>query len=158
MEYNYYLIYKEGKKGGEILFNVGTKEFSSTLIRLSGQRIRDSFSKILQILSKAGCLIPIQTGNPRIYSLRDDVGPVIGTYLILIKRAKRMDYWISFLDELLTGKYSKLGETFAILLETIVELSKRAPPGKEYTLSPHIVSSFSSALKVLIKSLAKEKK
>ncbi|MCR8433828.1 MAG: hypothetical protein NDP24_06335 [Crenarchaeota archaeon] len=158
MEDSYYLIYKEGRKGGEVLFNVGTKETSSTLIRLSGQGIRGSFNNILQILSKAGCLIPVQTGNPRIYSLRGDVGPVIGTYLILIKRAKKMDYWVNFLDELLTGKYSKLGETFAIFLETMVRLSKRAPSGKGYALSPSIVSSFSSALKVLIKSLTREKK
>ncbi|MEM1757693.1 MAG: hypothetical protein QXD86_04650 [Candidatus Bathyarchaeia archaeon] len=158
MGHTYYLIYKERKRSGEILFNVGTKEASLTLIRLSGQKVCDSFSKILQILNRAGCLIPIQTGNPRIYSLRDDVGPVIGTYLILIRRAKRMDHWINFLDELLTGKYSRLGGTFAILLETIIGLSKGAPPGKEYALSPPIVSSFSSALKVLVKSLAKEKR
>lgn len=153
MEESYYLIYKEGAKGGEISFNVGTKEKTSTLIRLGGQRAREAFDKILQMLNRAGCVTPIQTGNPRIYSLRDDVGPVIGTYLILIRRAQKMDYWINFLDELLTGKHSKLGKTFATLLETMIDLSKGAPAGKGYNLSPAVVSSFSSALKVLVKAL-----
>jgi hypothetical protein len=155
MEQSYYLIYKERKNGGEILFNVGTREKTSTLIRLRGRKMYQTFNKILQILSKTGCITPIQTGNPQIYSLRDDAGPVIGTYLILIRRAQKMDYWIDFLDELLTGKHSRLGETFATFLETIIDLSKGAPAGKEYNLSPSIVSSFSSALKVLIKTLKK---
>jgi hypothetical protein len=155
MEQSYYLIYKERKKGGEILFNVGTKEKASTLIRLRGRKTHETFNKILQTLSRTGCITPIQTGNPRIYSLRDDVGPVIGTYLILIRRAQKIDYWINFLDELLMGEYSRLGETFATFLETIIDLSKRAPAGKGYNLSPTIVSSFSSALKVLIKTLKK---
>jgi len=155
MEQSYYLIYKERKKGGEILFNVGTKKKASTLIRLRGRKTHEIFNKILQILSKTGCITPIQTGNPRIYSLRDDVGPVIGTYLILIRRAQKMDYWIDFLDELLTGKHSRLGETFTTFLGTIIDLSKGTPAGKEYNLSPSIVSSFSSALKVLIKTLKK---
>jgi len=155
MEESYYLIYKERKDGGEILFNVGGKEKTSTLIRLKGQKTRETFNKILGILGRAGCITPIQTGNPQIYSLREDVGPVIGTYLILIRRAQKVDYWIDFLDELLMGKYSRLGEAFATFLETIIDLSKGAPTRKEYTLSPSIVSSFSSALKVFVKTLKK---
>jgi hypothetical protein len=155
MEESYYLIYKERKDGGEILFNIGSKEKTSTLIRLKGRKTRETFNKILRILSRTGCITPIQTGNMQIYSVREDVGPVIGTYLILIRRAQKMDYWVDFLDELLMGKYSRLGEAFATFLETIIDLSKGAPTGKGYNLSPGIVSSFSSALKVLIKTLKK---
>ena len=155
MEHSYYIIYRERKKGGEVLFNIGTKEKTSTLIRLRGRKMRETFNRILQTLGRTGCVTPIQTGNPRIYTLRDDVGPVIGTYLILIRRARKMDYWIGFLDELLMGEHSRLGETFAMFLETMIDLSKGAPEGKEYNLSPTIVSSFSSALKVLIKNLKK---
>jgi hypothetical protein len=155
MEQSYYLIYREGARGGEILFNVGTKEKTSTLIRLRGRRARETFDKILQILGRAGCVTPIQTGNPRIYSLRDDVGPVIGTYLILIRRAQKTEYWMDFLDELLTGEHSRLGRTFATLLEIMIDLSKGTPAGKGYGLSPVVASSFSSALKVLVKALRK---
>lgn len=154
MEYSYYLIYKEGRKGGEILFNVGTKERTSTLIRLSGQRAREMFDGILEILGRVGCVTPIQTGDKKVYSLRDDVGPVIGAYLVLTRRARKTDYWISLLEELLIGRLSRLGGTFATLLEAMVELSKGAP-SRRYALSPHVVSSFSSALKVLTKSLLK---
>lgn len=156
MEYSYYLIYRESKRGGEILFNVGTKERTSTLIRLGGRRIRETSNEILQILSRAGCIIPIQTGHTRIYSLRDDVGPVIGTYLILIRRARKMDYWIDFLNELLMGKYARFGRTFAMFLEMMIDLSKGMPAGRAYNLSPIIVSAFSPALKELVRGLEKK--
>jgi hypothetical protein len=90
--------------------------------------------------------------------VRDDVGPVLGAYLILIRRAQKIDYWIAFLDELLTGRYSRLGETFSTFLESTIDLSKGLTlknQKRDYILSPAIVSSFSSALKVFIKTLKK---
>jgi len=156
MEYSYYLTFKGKKRISELLFNVGTRDKTSTLLRLRGRNTQDTFNKMLTILSKTGCVTPIQTGNPRIYSVRDDVGPVLGTYLVLIKRAQRMDYWIDFLDELLTGKYSRLGETFSIFLQTMMDLSKNnKSKNQKYVLSQNIVSAFSAALKVFVKTLKK---
>ncbi len=158
MEYSYYLTFKNQKRISELLFNVGTRDKTSTLLHLKGRNTKDTFNKILTILSKTGSITPLQTGNPRVYSVRDDVGPVLGTYLVLIKRAQRMDYWIDFLDELLTGKYSSLGETFSIFLQTMIDLSKRNRKAtkQDYILSQIVISSFSSALKVLVKTLKKQ--
>ncbi|MGB9841561.1 MAG: hypothetical protein ACPLKZ_02425 [Candidatus Bathyarchaeales archaeon] len=158
MEYSYYLTFKAKKRISELLFNIGTRDQTSTLLRLKGKNTQDTFNKMLSILSKAGCITPIQTGNPRIYSVRDDVGPVLGTYLVLIKRAQKMDYWISFLDELLTGKYARLGETFSIFLQTMIDLSKNSKQNQKYVLSQSIVSAFSAALKVFVKTLKKYEK
>lgn len=157
MEESYYLIFKIKKRGGELAFNIGTKEKTTTLLKLRGKRTEEVFNRILKILSKEGCITPIQIGNPSIYSIRDDVGPVLGAYLILIRRAQKIEYWIAFLDELLTGKYARLGKTFSTFLESILELSKESFSKNqgEYILSPIVLSSFSSALKVLIKKLKK---
>jgi len=158
MEHSYYLTLRTKKKGSELSFNVGTKEKTTMLLRLRGRNIEEIFNKILKTLSRTGCLTPIQTGNPSIYSIRDDVGPVLGAYFILIRRAQKVDYWISFLEELLTGKYARLGETFSAFLESALDLSKGVitkSKRREYTLSPAVVSSFSSALKVLVKKLKK---
>jgi hypothetical protein len=158
MEHSYYLTFKSKKGKDELLFNIGTKDKTATLLRLRGRNTRDTFNKILPILSRTGCITPIQTGNPRIYSVRDDVGPVLGAYLILIRRAQKIDYWVAFLDELLTGRYSRLGETFSTFLESTIDLSKGLPlknQKRDYILSPAIVSSFSSALKIFIKTLKK---
>jgi len=130
------------------------------LLKFRGRRTGDIFNKILKTLSKVGCITPLQTGNPSIYSIRDDVGPVLGTYLILIRRAQKIDYWSSFFDELLTGKYARLGETFSTFLQSTIDLSKGTitqSKRKEYTLSPAVISSFSSALKVLVKKLKNTK-
>jgi len=161
MEHSYYITFKTKKEGAELLFNVGTEDKTSTLLRLRGRKIQEIFNRILPILSRNGCITPIQTGNPKIYSIRDDVGPVLGAYLILVRRAQKTDYWVAFFDELLTGRYSRLGEVFSTFLEATIDLSKSAmPPNKKagYTLSPTIVSSFSSALKVFVKTLKKHER
>jgi hypothetical protein len=158
MEHSYYLTFRTKKGGGELSFNVGTREKTTILLRLRGRSTEEIFTRILKTLGEAGCITPIQTGNPTIYSIRDDAGPVLGAYLILIRRARKIDYWTSFLEELLTGRYARLGETFSTFLESTIDLSKGAiskSRRREYTLSPVIVSSFSSALKVLVKKLKK---
>jgi hypothetical protein len=157
MEYSYYLVFKARRKG-ELSFNVGTKEKTTTLLRLGGRNTEKIFRKILETLSRAGCITPIQTGNTSIYSIRDDVGPVLGAYLILIRRAQRIEYWLSFLDELLTGRYAKLGETFSTFLQLAIDLSKGETVKSrksEYTLSSAVLSSLSSALKVLVREMKK---
>ncbi|MDM7274694.1 MAG: hypothetical protein P3X22_001015 [Thermoprotei archaeon] len=156
MEYSYYLIYRTGKNGSKLLFNIGSGEKTDTLLRLEGRRTKDLFVGILDILSRAGCISPIRIGDPSIYAVRDDVGPVVGSYLILVKRSRNVKYWTSFLEELIFGKYSTLGGAFSQFLEIAIDLSKGSPWGRRgYTLSPPIVSSLSSALKVFVKQLEK---
>lgn len=158
MEHNYYLIFERKRGGGELSFNVGARDKASTLIRLGGKNAIVIYNKLLSILSRAGCLTPIETGNPSVHWIRDDVGPVLGMYLILVRRARNTKYWLSFLDELLMGEYARLGGMFSILLESAMELSKEAPRGgkrRPYILSPAVASSFSSALKTFIRTLKK---
>ena len=158
MEHSYYLTLKRRKGKGELLFNVGSSDKTTTLMRLRGATTNTIFDHIISSLSRAGCVTPIETGNLSTYWVRDDVGPVLGTYLILIRRCRNVDYWLNFFDELLTGKYSKLGAMFASLLDSAIDLSRHTTrKGKKrvYDLSPVILSSLSSALKTFVRSLKK---
>jgi len=158
MEYSYYLTLKRRKNEGELLFNVGSIDKTTTLMRLKGGTTNTIFEHVISTLSRAGCVTPIETGNPSTYWVRDDVGPVLGTYLILIRRSRNLDYWLNFFDELLTGKYSKLGAMFASLLVSAIDLSRHIPKKSKkrvYDLSPLVLSSLSSALKTFVKSLKK---
>jgi len=157
MEYNYYLIYKQkSSKQAELYFNIGGTDKSSRLLRLKGSKTPTIFNGILKILGRTGCITPIETGKKSTYWIRDDVGPIIGTYLILIRRCRNTDYWLNFLEELLIGEFSYFGAFFANLLESAINLSKYETKSKEYNLSPKIISSLSTALKTFIKSLKKE--
>jgi len=160
MEYNYYLTYKRRPKQSELYFNIGGQDKTTTLLRLKGRNTSKIFERVLSILGRAGCITPIETGNPSTYWIRDDVGPVLGTYLILIRRCKNTEYWLNFLEELLTGKYSRLGSMFTDLLESAIELSKGKVKGEKqaYALSENIISPLSSALKTFIRSLQKYEK
>jgi len=158
MEYSYYLTFKHRKREGELLFNVGSEDKTTTLLRLRGGTTKTIFDKIISSLSRAGCITPIESGGTRKYGIRDDVGPVLGTYLILIRQCRNIDYWLNFFDELLTGKYSKLGAMFSSLLESAIDLSRHTPKkskGRAYILTPAVASSLSSALKVFIRNMKK---
>jgi len=48
---------------------------------------------------------------------------------------------MDFLDDLLARECSRLGRTFATLLEMMIDLSKGTPTGKGYGLSPVVASS-----------------
>ncbi|RJS92431.1 hypothetical protein CW705_02795 [Candidatus Bathyarchaeota archaeon] len=154
MEYNYYLIYKQkSNREAELYFNIGGTEKSSRLLRLKGRKTPTIFNGILKTLSRTGCITPIETGRQSTYWIRDDVGPIIGTYLILIRRCRNVNYWLNFLEELLTGKFSHFGFFFANMLESAINLSKYEEKSKDYNLSPKIISSLSTALKTFIRSL-----
>jgi len=158
MDHSYYLTFKQKKRQSELIFNVGSEDKTTALLRLRGRTTKSIFDKIISSLSRAGCVTPIESGDTKKYWVRDDVGPVLGTYLILIRQSTNPDYWLSFFDELLTGKYSKLGSMFSCILESAIDLSRYTPRKSKrqaFILSPAITSSLSPALKVFIKTLKK---
>lgn len=156
-EHDYYLSFRPGRRGGELAFGIGAEGGSVLLIRLGGRLSRDVFVKTVDALARAGSAVPVRVGETSVYAVRGDVGPVIGAYLILVKRSRRVDYWSRFLEELLLGRYSRLGRAFATFLELAIELSRATSRGRRrrHALDPHVTLALSSALKVFVRQLEK---
>lgn len=151
MDYSYYLIYDRRKR--QLSFHVGSEKTVDTIVKLNGKNVEEIFERTIGILGKAGCLTPIKTGDIIIYSVRDDVGPVVGVFIITLRRARDLDYWFSFLEELFYGRFARLGGAFSTLLEAMISYAKALPVrGKRRAVQPEVLDAFSSAIKTLVRT------
>ncbi len=162
-ESTYYLILKKRSGGYEILYNIGSESNIMTVLRLKGKNAGKIFNEIVGTLAKQGAAIPSSVSEyEQIYSVRDDLGPVVGAYLILIRRARNLEKWSRFFRLLLDGHYVGVAKSFSDFLEIAIELSKSLPESgssrRKYTLSPIVVDALSSALKQFVDRIIKSYK
>ncbi len=150
----YYIVLRVRNKGvGEILFNIGGEGESTTFIRVNGVNAVSVFKKLIGLLSKQGAVVPVRiTDRERVYSIREDLGPVIGAYMLLLRRARNYEKWFVFLEELLDEKYPGVASVLTVFLEMAIEFSKTRwasvkKGGYRATLSPVVLDVFSSSLK-----------
>ena len=158
-EYTYYIILRRKSKGYELLYNIGSESNVTTVLRLNGKNADKIFKSIIETLAKQGAVIPSKVSDyEQVYSIREDLGPVVGTYLILIRRARNIKKWSKFFQGLLDGQYAGVAKAFSSFLEVAIELSKSLPSerhGKSYTLSPVVADALSSALKQFVDKMLK---
>jgi len=160
-EHTYYVILRKKSKGYEILYNIGSENSITTVLRLNGKNADNIFKNIIEDLAKQGATIPLKISDyEHVYSIREDLGPIVGAYLILIRRAKNIEKWSKFFKALIEGQYVGIAKTFAIFLEVALELSRSIPTRshKSYTLSPTVVDALSTALKRFVDKVAKSMK
>lgn len=86
-EYTYYLAFKKAKRS-IVSFRIGGEDKVTTVIKLNGKNAEVIFRKILNLLSKYGAISPQKIGAESIYSVRDDVGPIIGSCLMMRRSPK----------------------------------------------------------------------
>jgi len=156
----YYILLRIKNRGiGEILFNIGGEIDTTTIIRLNGKHAIDIFKNIISLLSKQGAAVPVRiTDREKVYSIREDLGPIIGAYMLLLRRARNYAKWHSFLEELLDEKYPGVASVLTGFLEMAIEFSKTrniSMKMKRYetTLSPIALDIFSTSLKHFVNRL-----
>jgi len=157
-EYAFYLSYRKYSKKPELSFSIGGTTKELTIIRLKGKYVDEIFSKLLTTLSKYGAIIPVEvTENRRTYTIREDLGPLAGAYLILLRRAKNYNRWHKFLEHLLEEEYSGIASALAGMLDITLELSKSliASTKKDATIPYSVLDIMSSTLKQFVKSVEK---
>jgi len=154
----YCMSLRKRKGGWEILYNVGSEGKLTTILRLNGGSADKVFRGVIKALAKQGAAIPLKISDEEeIYAIREDLGPVIGSYLILVRRAKNLEKWEKFLNELLSEHYVGMAKAFSMFLELAIELSKSMPrrrQSKRYALSPVVVDALSKSLKHFVDKIA----
>jgi len=84
------------------------------------------------------------------------LGHVVGSYLILVRRAKNVDKWARFFNDLLEGQYLGMAKAFTSFLELAIELSKSfdlSQRKRRYSLSPKVVDALSPSLKKFVEKI-----
>lgn len=155
----YYISLKRRRSGWEILYNIGSEEKLTTILRLNGKRADKIFKGVVKALAKQGAIIPSKISEEEeVYAIREDLGPVIGAYFILVRRARNIEKWNKFLHNLLSEQYVGMAKAFSAFLELAIELSRSMPKksrGKGYALSPMVVDALSTSLKHFVDKIVK---
>lgn len=124
-KYAYYLIFKESSRGGELYFNIGGTSKDSTIVKLRGRRVKEIFGDTVKLLSRYGGIIPQEiTDAEKTYGIKEDLGPIIGAYILLLRRARNYKKWHSFLKRLLNEEFPGIAIILSNFLNMALELSK----------------------------------
>ena len=156
--YAFYLTYRKYSKKPELSFSIGGTTEESTIIRLKGKYVDEIFSKLLTTLLKYGAVIPVEvTENRRTYTIREDLGPLVGAYLILLRRARNYNRWHKFLEQLLEEEYPGVASALASMLDVTLVLSKSLTTSTKNntSITPLVLDVMSSTLKQFLKSIEK---
>jgi len=157
----YVMVLRGGKQPSSLLFNVGGEGESTTLLKLKGRKTGLIFSEIVSVLSRYGAVSPLKTSErEEIFAIREDLGPIIGGFLILLRRSRSPKSWLSLLGDVLEGKYPILTTAFESYLTMAFDMSRfdKAYGGRRrQTLTPAVLDASSTALKAFVKSILKSR-
>lgn len=148
----YYIILRRRSGGAAISFNVGSLGDAAALVRLKGKHMPEVFSGLVSHLSRRGSAVPLRvTESEEVYSVREDLGPVVGAYLLMLWKARNYRKWESFLVQLLDEKLPGAANAMSLFLEAAIDYSK-ATRGQERrrrgsSLSRQALDVFSSVLR-----------
>lgn len=158
--YTYYITLRRRSRGYEILYNIGGESSITTVLKLGGRNANEIFRNIIDALAKQGAVVPLKISDyEEVYSIRDDLGSVVGAYLILVRRARNAEKWSKFFRALLNGYYAGVARAFSSFLELAIELSRSMPrrsSSKRYALSPTAIDALSIALKRFVDKIVRE--
>jgi len=68
-----------------------------------------------------------------VHSIREDLRPVVGAYLILVRRARNIEKWSRLFNELLDGRYAGVAKAFSTFLKLAIKPSRTVPRMKQQT-------------------------
>ena len=158
-KFTYYMSLRRKKRGWEISYNIGSEGRLTTILRLNGKSADKIFKDVVRALAKQGAVIPSKISKEeQVYAIREDLGPVIGAYFILVRRARNIEKWNDFLNNLLSEQYVGMAKALSVFLELAIELSKSMPMKghrRDYALSPIIVDAISTSLKHFVDRIIK---
>jgi len=157
----YIIILRRRKRAFDILFNVGNESKTTTLLRLRGRRADVIFNTIISALSRYGAVSPLKTSEDEdVFAIREDLGPIIGGFLILLRRSTNPKKWLNLLNGTLEGRYPMLVTAFENCLTMAIDMSridKSHAKRRKYTmLTPRVLDAISAALKKLAETISKE--
>ena len=156
--YTYYLTLRRGKRKSKIKFNIGNDGKTSAVLGISGSNAEMVFKKIVSTLGRYGAVTPVEIGEKvQIYAIREDVGPVVGAYILMVRRSRNLSYWLEFFDELIGGNAAVFGHIFSSFLEAAIDASRLQMRENEkrgkVTIPTSIADAFSASMKEFVRRI-----
>lgn len=160
MEADYILKYRNSKRGELVLYSVrkagGTRR---VLVRVFGEPAKKGYEEIVKIAG-GGIMLLKSEAEEQEYSVRPDLAPVIGSFILLLRRSRNPSRWCKSFTEIMRGRMMALGEVFAMFFDMAMLASaglKKASGrrAEREAILPEIADAISSSLKNLISSIEK---
>ena len=157
-EFSYFITLRKDGRRSKIIFNIGREDENVMLLRVGGKYSPIIFQNIISTLSKYGAVVSVKSSSKeRKYAIREDLGPVVGAYLILIRRARKIEAWNTFFSRMISGEYPGIAKAFTAFLELAMDLSKFSNQRNEGgVLSPKILTALSASLKNFVRMMIRE--
>ena len=158
-ERSYKLVLKQTARGPVIQFRSSTPQTrESTLIRMGGRKAEEIFNTIVEVLKKYDYVTEEGGSNKgyKYYKLKKEIGPVVGGYLVLIRRSRNPDQWLPYFEGFIKqDPYKGAHSLLSHALAAGIELSKDYPPPERVRmqLHPKVLDSISAGFKVIVKKL-----
>lgn len=153
----YRLVLKTTARGPSLQLRVTRPEAREvTLIKIGGRGVQELFKTIVEVLKKHNLVeAETKTTTMTAFRLKPEIGPVIGGYLVMVRRARDPAVWQRLFEDLIVEKYFGARAILASVLTLSEELSKQKPPSKRVrmVLNPKILDGVSAGIKVLARKL-----
>jgi len=132
-----------------------SKSYPRKLITVRSRAAKEIFNYILKVLGKDGYLSNGTRRNTVVsFKLSEEVSPIVGGFLILLRRSKTPEKWLNanLLEEALYGsKYPGLDIIFKHAFIMSIELSRRY--NSNCIINHRVADSVSTSLKKLLEHL-----
>ena len=151
-EHGYILTYRVVGKTRELAISIKPPNGEGyKLAWLRGRKNADIvFSNIVRNTNASAGLTLLKS-SPRetIYLVREDLGPILATYIILNRGSPDPRKWSWFLKEVLSGKLSDIGDVLTSLLKLALRLSSKLG-AEDGGASPEALDIISAGLKEIV--------
>ncbi len=154
----YKLVLRKTARGPVIQFRSGTPERrESTLIKMGGRKAKEIFETMINVLKKYNYILEEGgSENYRAFKLKKEIGPVVGGYMVLIRRSRNPDKWIPLFEGFIKqDPFKGAHDLLTHALSLALALSSVYPPPERVRmqLSPKVVDSISAGFKSIVQKL-----
>lgn len=126
------------------------------MVKIGGRGVQELFKTVADTLKKLGLVeAESKTATMTALRLKPEIGPAVGGYLVMVRRARDPTVWQKLFEDLIAEKYFGARAILASALSLSEELSKQKPPSKRVRmlLNPKILDGVSAGVKVLARKL-----
>jgi hypothetical protein len=126
------------------------------LVKIGGKGVEELFNHMVEVLRKHGYIeSETVTASMRAYRVKQEIGPIVGGYMVLVRRTRDPSAWKPLFEDFLVEKYFGAKTVLSHVLSLSEALSKLKPPSKRVRmqLNPKILDGVGAGVKVLARKL-----
>lgn len=118
----FYLIREEPDgRPPRLSFNIGGKSEEYEVVKLEGEKAWKAAPKLIQFLLRVGGVyLEEWTDSRRVYVVRDDLGPIVGAYILALKDFRGNN--VKTLEKIISGELP-VASAMQRLLQAAIELT-----------------------------------